>query len=60
MLGLSASVQPLVRTVGPTLGGLLYRSYGVSIFGHVQFMVNLLVLLVLWRKPLSQKKDKVR
>ncbi|XP_057634654.1 solute carrier family 22 member 18 [Chionomys nivalis] len=60
MLGLSASVHPLTRTVGPTLGGLLYRSYGVSIFGHVQLMVNLLVLLVLWRKPLSQKKDKVR
>lgn len=60
MLGLSASVHPLTRTVGPTLGGLMYRSYGVSIFGHVQLMVNLLVLLVLWRKPLSQKKDKVR
>ncbi|CAO2584009.1 Solute carrier family 22 member 18 [Lemmus lemmus] len=60
MLGLSASVHPLTRTVGPTLGGLLYRSYGVSIFGHVQLMVNLLVLLVLWRRPLFQKKDKVR
>ncbi|XP_003508130.3 solute carrier family 22 member 18 isoform X2 [Cricetulus griseus] len=60
MLGLSASVHPLTRTVGPTLGGLLYRSYGVAIFGQVQLMVNLLVLLVLWRKPLSQKKDKAQ
>lgn len=60
MLGLCASVHPLTRTVGPTLGGLLYRSYGVSILGHVQLMVNLLVLLVLWKKPLSQKGDKAR
>ncbi|GAB1301934.1 Solute carrier family 22 member 18 [Apodemus speciosus] len=60
MLGLSSSVHPLTRTLGPTLGGLLYRSYGVPIFGHVQLMVNLLVLLVLWKKPLSQKGDKVR
>nr|CAC16401.2 tumor suppressing subtransferable candidate 5 [Mus musculus domesticus] len=60
MLGLSASVQPLTRTLGPTLGGLLYRSYGVPIFGHVQLMVNLLVLLVLWKKPLSQKGEKAR
>lgn len=60
MLGLSASVHPLTRTVGPTLGGLLYRSYGVPIFGHVQLMVNLLVLLLLWKKPLSQKGDKAR
>ncbi|XP_021066841.1 solute carrier family 22 member 18 [Mus pahari] len=60
MLGLSASVHPLTRTLGPTIGGLLYRSYGVPIFGRVQLMVNLLVLLVLWKKPLSQKGDKVR
>lgn len=60
MLGLSASVHPLTRTLGPTLGGLLYRSYGVPIFGHVQLTVNLLVLLVLWKKPLSQKGDKAQ
>ncbi|XP_012876316.1 PREDICTED: solute carrier family 22 member 18 [Dipodomys ordii] len=58
MLGLSASVQPLTRTVGPTLGGLLYRSYGVPVFGHVQFAVNALILLVLWRTPVSQSRDK--
>ncbi|XP_045873823.1 solute carrier family 22 member 18 isoform X1 [Meles meles] len=59
MLGLCASVQPLTRTVGPTVGGLLYRSFGVPIFGHVQFATNVLVLLVLWRQPLPQKTDKV-
>ncbi|KAB1251464.1 Solute carrier family 22 member 18 [Camelus dromedarius] len=59
MLGLCASVQPLTRTLGPTLGGLLYHSFGVPIFGHVQFAVNFLVLLFLWRQPMPQKKDKV-
>ncbi|XP_066235732.1 solute carrier family 22 member 18 [Saccopteryx leptura] len=60
MLGLCASVQPLTRTLGPTLGGLLYRSFGVPVFGHVQFAVNLLVFLALWRQPMPQKTEKVR
>ena len=59
MLGLCASIQPLTRTVGPTVGGLLYRSFGVPVFGHVQFATNVLVLLVLWRQPLPQKRDTV-
>ncbi|XP_058926201.2 solute carrier family 22 member 18 [Kogia breviceps] len=58
MLGLCASVQPLTRTLGPTLGGLLYHSFGVPVFGHVQFAVNFLVLLVLWRQPMPPKMDK--
>ncbi|XP_013006334.1 solute carrier family 22 member 18 isoform X1 [Cavia porcellus] len=58
MLGLSASVQSLIRTVGPTIGGFLYRSFGVPIFGYVQFAVNFLIFLFLWRKPVSHKKDK--
>ncbi|XP_062951262.1 solute carrier family 22 member 18 [Cynocephalus volans] len=58
MLGLCASVQPLTRTFGPTLGGLLYRSFGVPVFGHVQVAVNILVLLLLWRKPIPRRKDK--
>ncbi|GAB5578216.1 solute carrier family 22 member 18 [Prionailurus iriomotensis] len=57
MLGLCATVQPLTQTLGPTLGGLLYRSFGVPVFGHVQFAINLLVLLVLWRQPVPRKKD---
>ncbi|KAB0356816.1 hypothetical protein FD754_000972 [Muntiacus muntjak] len=60
MLGLCASVQPLTRTLGPTLGGLLYRSFGVPVFGHVQFAVNLVVLLVLWRQPVPRKMDKAQ
>jgi OCT family organic cation transporter-like MFS transporter 18 len=42
------------------LGGLLYRSLGVSVFGQLQFAVNFLVLLVLWRKPMLEKRDKTR
>ncbi|XP_046928195.1 solute carrier family 22 member 18 isoform X1 [Lynx rufus] len=57
VLGLCATVQPLTQTLGPTLGGLLYRSFGVPVFGHVQFAINLLVLLVLWRQPVPRKKD---
>ncbi|EHB12348.1 Solute carrier family 22 member 18 [Heterocephalus glaber] len=60
MLGLCASVQPLTRTVGPTIGGLLYRNFGVPIFGHVQLAVNFLIFLFLWRKPMSQKGDKAK
>lgn len=60
MLGLCASVQPLTRTLGPILGGFLYRGFGVPIFGHVQFAVNFLVLLVLWRQPLPQKKNRIQ
>uniref|UniRef100_G3UHJ4 Organic cation transporter-like protein 2 n=1 Tax=Loxodonta africana TaxID=9785 RepID=G3UHJ4_LOXAF len=60
MLGLCASVQPLTRTLGPTLGGFLYHGFGVAIFGHVQVAINLLVLLALWRKPVPQERDKLR
>ncbi|XP_057584700.1 solute carrier family 22 member 18 isoform X11 [Hippopotamus amphibius kiboko] len=60
MLGLCASVQPLTRTLGPTLGGLLYRHFGVPVFGHVQFVVNFVVFLVLWRQPTPPKMDKAR
>ncbi|KAI5088830.1 solute carrier family 22 member 18, partial [Silurus meridionalis] len=40
MLGLCASVLPLVRTVGPTIGGFLYETYGVASFGYIQFIVS--------------------
>uniref|UniRef100_A0A8C9AYL8 Solute carrier family 22 member 18 n=1 Tax=Prolemur simus TaxID=1328070 RepID=A0A8C9AYL8_PROSS len=60
MLGLCASVQPLTRTLGPTLGGLLYRSFGVPVFGHVQAAVNFLLLLIIWREPTPRKRDKVQ
>ncbi|KAG8522538.1 Solute carrier family 22 member 18 [Galemys pyrenaicus] len=60
MLGLCAAVQPLTRTLGPALGGFLCRRFGVSVFGRVQFAVNLLVLLALWKQPVFQKMDKAR
>uniref|UniRef100_A0A4W2BNB6 Organic cation transporter-like protein 2 n=1 Tax=Bos indicus x Bos taurus TaxID=30522 RepID=A0A4W2BNB6_BOBOX len=60
MLGLCASVQPLMRTLGPTLGGLLYRGFGVPVFGHVQFAINFIVFLVLWRQPVPRKMGKAQ
>lgn len=47
MLGLCASVQSLLRTIGPTIGGFLYESYGVSAFGYIQFSVNACVFSLL-------------
>uniref|UniRef100_A0A3Q3QDM7 Organic cation transporter-like protein 2 n=1 Tax=Monopterus albus TaxID=43700 RepID=A0A3Q3QDM7_MONAL len=43
MLGLCASVQSLLRTVGPTAGGFLYVNYGISSFGLIQCSVNITV-----------------
>ncbi|TRZ20380.1 hypothetical protein HGM15179_006708 [Zosterops borbonicus] len=45
MLGICASVQPLTRTVGPTIGGVLYKQFGVSSFGYLQLMVNVGTML---------------
>ncbi|KAM9765787.1 solute carrier family 22 member 18 [Menidia menidia] len=45
MLGLCASVQSLVRTIGPTIGGFLYMSYGISSIGLIQFIVNIVVFV---------------
>ncbi|KAM9409723.1 solute carrier family 22 member 18 [Pholidichthys leucotaenia] len=47
MLGLCASVQSLVRTLGPTMGGFLYMNYGVSSIGLIQFGVNAAVFVYL-------------
>ncbi|XP_030650343.1 solute carrier family 22 member 18 [Chanos chanos] len=49
MLGLCASVQSLLRTVGPTIGGFLYENYGVASFGYIQFTVNAVVFTVLFQ-----------
>ncbi|XP_024863961.1 solute carrier family 22 member 18 [Kryptolebias marmoratus] len=40
MLGLCASVQSLVRTIGPTIGGFLYVNYGLTSIGLIKFFVN--------------------
>uniref|UniRef100_A0AAY5F0L4 Organic cation transporter-like protein 2 n=1 Tax=Electrophorus electricus TaxID=8005 RepID=A0AAY5F0L4_ELEEL len=47
MLGLCASVQSFMRTVGPTIGGFLYETYGVASFGYTQFSVNIIVFSLL-------------
>uniref|UniRef100_A0A3B3CY27 Organic cation transporter-like protein 2 n=1 Tax=Oryzias melastigma TaxID=30732 RepID=A0A3B3CY27_ORYME len=40
MLGLCASVQSLIRTIGPTAGGFLYVNYGLPSLGLMQLVVN--------------------
>ncbi|XP_026706248.1 solute carrier family 22 member 18 [Athene cunicularia] len=59
MLGICASVQPLIRTVGPTIGGLLYKQFGVSSFGYLQLVVNigLSVYLLKNKIPLREVKS---
>ncbi|NXC93537.1 S22AI protein, partial [Certhia familiaris] len=59
MLGICASVQPLTRTVGPTIGGVLYKQFGVSSFGYLQLMVNLCLLVYLMKSkiPLGEMKS---
>uniref|UniRef100_A0A8C2U507 Organic cation transporter-like protein 2 n=1 Tax=Coturnix japonica TaxID=93934 RepID=A0A8C2U507_COTJA len=59
MLGICASVQPLTRTVGPTLGVILYRQFGVSSFGYLQLIVNagLFVYLLKRKSPLRETKS---
>ncbi|NWR12714.1 S22AI protein, partial [Paradoxornis webbianus] len=59
MLGICASVQPLTRTVGPTIGGVLYKQFGVSSFGYLQLMVNLGLFVYLWKNkiPLGEMKS---
>ncbi|KFQ10639.1 Solute carrier family 22 member 18, partial [Leptosomus discolor] len=58
MLGICASVQPLTRTVGPTIGGVLYKKFGVSSFGYLQLIVNigLFVYLLKTKIPLREMK----
>ncbi|XP_067902184.1 solute carrier family 22 member 18 isoform X2 [Heterodontus francisci] len=48
MLGLNMCVHSLIRSVAPTIGGFLYKSYGFSSFGYLQFLINLLVFLYLF------------
>ncbi|KAG5270147.1 hypothetical protein AALO_G00189270 [Alosa alosa] len=55
MMGLCASVQSLMRTVGPTIGGLLYENYGVSSFGYIQCAVNAAVFLFLFKDRRTQR-----
>ncbi|NXK44025.1 S22AI protein, partial [Chauna torquata] len=59
MLGICASVQPLTRTVGPTIGSMLYKRFGVPSFGYLQLIVNigLFVYLLKSKIPLGELKS---
>uniref|UniRef100_A0A8C9YYH2 Organic cation transporter-like protein 2 n=1 Tax=Sander lucioperca TaxID=283035 RepID=A0A8C9YYH2_SANLU len=54
MMGLCASVQALLRTVGPTAGGFLYVNYGISSIGLMQFVVNIAVFVHLLQRRLKK------
>ncbi|XP_073514272.1 solute carrier family 22 member 18 [Phyllobates terribilis] len=47
MLGICASIQPLIRTIGPTIGGYLYKHYGVPSFGLFNIIISLCLLMYL-------------
>lgn len=57
MLGLCASVQSLLRTVGPTVGGFLYVNYGISCIGLIQFFVNFGVFVYLLQRHLKKTTE---
>ncbi|NXT95781.1 S22AI protein, partial [Anhinga rufa] len=58
MLGICASVQPLTRTVGPTIGGFLYRQFGVSSFGYLQLIVSIGLFVYLLKSKIPLRKMK--
>lgn len=58
MLGICASIQPLTRTIGPTIGGYLYKHYGVPAFGLFNVVVSLLLLMYLVNNQNSRKVGK--
>ncbi|MEQ2315180.1 hypothetical protein AMECASPLE_019408, partial [Ameca splendens] len=54
MLGLCASVQSLIRTIGPTIGGFLYMNYGLTSIGLTEFFVNSVVFVYLLQRHLRK------
>ncbi|XP_044126159.1 solute carrier family 22 member 18 [Bufo gargarizans] len=58
MLGICASIQPLTRTIGPTIGGYLYKHYGVPAFGLFDIIVSLLLLFYLVNRQTKQNAAK--
>ncbi|XP_047219948.1 solute carrier family 22 member 18 [Girardinichthys multiradiatus] len=54
MLGLCASVQSLIRTIGPTIGGFLYMNYGLTSIGLIEFFVNSVVFVYLLQRHLRK------
>ncbi|KFZ54281.1 Solute carrier family 22 member 18, partial [Antrostomus carolinensis] len=58
MLGICASVQPLTRTVGPAIGGVLYKQFGVSSFGYLQLIVNIGLFVYLLKSKILLREMK--
>ncbi|KAM3920243.1 solute carrier family 22 member 18 [Leptodactylus fuscus] len=58
MLGICASIQPLTRTIGPTIGGYLYKHYGVPSFGLFNVIVNLSLLMYLVNSQMRRNAGK--
>ncbi|OCT83506.1 solute carrier family 22 member 18 isoform X2 [Xenopus laevis] len=58
ILGICASVQPFTRTIGPTIGGYLYKHYGVPSFGCVNVIISLILVIYLLRDQVNQRKKK--
>lgn len=59
MLGMCASVQSLLRTVGPTVGGFLYVNYGISSIGFIQLVVNAFVFVHLLQRYLQKTSEQM-
>ncbi|XP_074522691.1 solute carrier family 22 member 18 [Halichoeres trimaculatus] len=57
MMGLCASVQSLLRTIAPTVGGFLYVNYGISSIGSIEFIVNTCVFGYMLRRHLRRSTE---
>lgn len=58
IIGLCASVNALLRTIAPTIGGFLYEMYNVPSFGLLQFAVNSIVVVYLLQYGLKKQESK--
>ncbi|CAH1774902.1 unnamed protein product, partial [Owenia fusiformis] len=48
MLGLNMAVNSLIRTVSPTVGGIMLNTWGYPSFGYVGFVASSLVFIYLY------------
>ena len=48
VLGLNMAANSLIRTVSPTLGGIMFKAYGWPVFGASGFVVNVTMALFLF------------
>ena len=48
VLGLSMAANSLIRSVSPTLGGIMFKAYGWPIFGAFGFVVNIAMAIFLF------------